>query len=485
MIARATAWFEREYQTDADSLAVVRVFYCLLLLIAELPRWLWISKLPASFYQPPLGLASFFASPPPSWFFYALNAIVVAGAVCLLFGHYSRTAAIVIAAGLFVGNSFGFAFGKIDHDWLLIGVPIAGLAAGWGGRERVVAWPIALIALAIGCGMFYAGSGKVMTGWLSIDHLAVRTTVIDNALANQRFSPVSAFAVNTWPLELWELMDWGVVLFECAFIVTVLKRRWFLLACATATGFHFANAAMMELQFACNLPAYAMAAHWTVPAWIQPAVLSRRVVTTAAVATAAVYCVIGNPAWLFVQGMGWEVSNAPQWPFTALALLLAAAWLVRESGIFTVSRPISESQLTGLRMDERCPIVLFDGYCGLCNGWVDLVMRVDRRGDIRFLPLQTKAGAALLSLAGLEPTYTESILLVYRGRAYTHSSAILYTLVLTGSVWALTAPLFAIPVVVRDAVYRAVASRRYRWFGRSDTCRIPTTSERKRFLSID
>ena len=33
-----------------------------------------------------------------------------------------------------------------------------------------------------------------------------------------------------------------------------------------------------------------------------------------------------------------------------------------------------------------------------------------------------------------------------------------------------------------DALYTFVATHRYRWFGRRDACRVPTPSERGRFL---
>ena len=330
VMTRLTAWLDREYETDAESLAVARVFYALVLLTTGLPRWLWVAELPPSFYQPPLGFASLFSAPPPAWVFYLLNATIIAATVCLLFGLYSQVASIAVAVGLFIGNSFGYAFGKINHDWLLILVPLAGAAAGWGhargldasryrGRE-VASWPISLVAIAIAFGMLYAGGMKALTGWLSIDHLAVKTVVIENALSNERANAFSASAVDTWPWGLWEAMDWGVVAFECVFIVSALRRRWFLMACATATAFHFANAVMMELQFAFNLSGYALVAHWAAPKWFRPEVVPRAIVTTVAVAVAALYCVSGNPAWLFAQGMGWDASSASQWPFTGTCL---------------------------------------------------------------------------------------------------------------------------------------------------------------------
>lgn len=126
------------------------------------------------------------------------------------------------------------------------------------------------------------------------------------------------------------------------------------------------------------------------------------------------------------------------------------------------------------------PVIVFDGICGLCNGWVDFVLRRDRRRVFRFTPFQSDAGQQVLREHRL--TGADSIVLVDGDRVWRESAAVLEILRRLGGVWSLAAVARLIPAALRDPAYRLVAARRYRWFGRLDTCRVPTPAERDRFL---
>lgn len=128
-------------------------------------------------------------------------------------------------------------------------------------------------------------------------------------------------------------------------------------------------------------------------------------------------------------------------------------------------------------------IVLFDGVCGLCNGWVQFLLKRDRRHAFRFAALQSPPGLRLLRARGVgELDASSSMVLVDGVRVYQKSSAVLETLQRLGGGWSLARLALLIPVRLRDAAYDVIASRRYRWFGRLDTCRVPDEQERKRFL---
>ena len=129
------------------------------------------------------------------------------------------------------------------------------------------------------------------------------------------------------------------------------------------------------------------------------------------------------------------------------------------------------------------PVVLFDGACGFCDLWVQFVLRHDRSKILRFAPLQSEAGATLLTDRGLPSAFTESIVLVVNGRFYRDSTAVLQILRRLGGPWFLTAAALAVPRRLRDALYRLVATNRYAWFGRLESCRLPSEEERSRFLS--
>jgi predicted DCC family thiol-disulfide oxidoreductase YuxK len=130
-------------------------------------------------------------------------------------------------------------------------------------------------------------------------------------------------------------------------------------------------------------------------------------------------------------------------------------------------------------------IVFFDGVCNLCNGTVQFILDRDPEGLFRFAPLQSDLATSMLGERGVvvDRNEPDSVLLLEGDRVYARSDAVLrITRHLTGA-WPLLAIFFVFPRIVRDVVYRVVARHRYRWFGRTDACRVPTPALRARFLA--
>ena len=127
------------------------------------------------------------------------------------------------------------------------------------------------------------------------------------------------------------------------------------------------------------------------------------------------------------------------------------------------------------------PIIVFDGVCVLCNGWVRFLLKHDRVGRYRFAAMQSDAGRELLAGHGLDPDDPASFLLVDGERAWTDSEAIQRVLTGLGGVWQLARVIAVAPRVVRNPLYRWVARNRYGWFG-TTACHVPTEEERARFL---
>lgn len=125
-------------------------------------------------------------------------------------------------------------------------------------------------------------------------------------------------------------------------------------------------------------------------------------------------------------------------------------------------------------------IVFFDGVCGLCNRFVDRLLHVDRRGLLRFAPLQ--GGTAQERLPAGMADAMESVVYLRDGAVIQRSDAALWILIDLGGWRALYRALFIVPRFVRDGVYAWIARNRYRWFRKRDTCRLPTPEERLRFL---
>lgn len=134
-------------------------------------------------------------------------------------------------------------------------------------------------------------------------------------------------------------------------------------------------------------------------------------------------------------------------------------------------------------------IILFDGVCNLCHGFVQFVIRHDPAGRFQFAALQSEAARTLLAGRGLPPTPPlggdpDSVLLLDGGRLYSHSGAVLRIARHLSGGWSwLAAPGWLLPTPARDALYRFVARHRYRWFGRQNECWLPTPDLRARFLS--
>jgi predicted DCC family thiol-disulfide oxidoreductase YuxK len=128
--------------------------------------------------------------------------------------------------------------------------------------------------------------------------------------------------------------------------------------------------------------------------------------------------------------------------------------------------------------------ILFDGVCNLCNGFVQFVIRHDPRGHYRFAALQSELGRALLAAHGqvAPASGPESVVLLEGGRLYSHSTAVLRIAGQLGGIWRLAAVGWLLPGRWRDALYRYVARHRYHWFGRQESCWLPTPELRARFL---
>ena len=132
-------------------------------------------------------------------------------------------------------------------------------------------------------------------------------------------------------------------------------------------------------------------------------------------------------------------------------------------------------------------MVLFDGVCNLCNAVVLFAVDRDPSARLRFVSLQSGAGRALLAGLGYEPSQSatgdpESIVVVDKGRVFERSAAVLRIARYLSGPWWLLSALIVVPRPVRDLVYRWVAAHRYRWFGKSEECRVPTPELRARFI---
>ena len=128
------------------------------------------------------------------------------------------------------------------------------------------------------------------------------------------------------------------------------------------------------------------------------------------------------------------------------------------------------------------PLLLFDGQCNLCNQTVQFVIERDPAGTISFASLQSDVGQALLKEYGLVTNDFDTILLFDNQQVYQRSSAALRVSRYLSGAWSWLSVLLVVPPFVRNAVYSWVARNRYRWFGKTEQCWLPTPDLRSRFI---
>ncbi len=128
------------------------------------------------------------------------------------------------------------------------------------------------------------------------------------------------------------------------------------------------------------------------------------------------------------------------------------------------------------------PLILFDGVCNLCNAAVGWVIERDRRAVFRFGSLQSTAGRAALAAARHVGPLLESMVLIDAAGSHTRSDATIRIARGLGFPWSLASLALLLPRPLRDAAYAWVAKNRYQWFGRRESCMVPTPEIAARFL---
>jgi predicted DCC family thiol-disulfide oxidoreductase YuxK len=127
-------------------------------------------------------------------------------------------------------------------------------------------------------------------------------------------------------------------------------------------------------------------------------------------------------------------------------------------------------------------LVLFDGVCNLCNSSVDFIMRNDRKNKIVFASLQSPQSVETLKEFNFYDENLSTIVYLRHERIHIESSAVIMIAKDLGLPWSLSYILIIVPPVIRNFFYKWVSRNRYKWFGKKDTCRLPTPEEKAKFI---
>tara|TARA_B100000949_G_scaffold225031_1_gene228898 strand:- start:57 stop:452 length:396 start_codon:yes stop_codon:yes gene_type:complete len=127
-------------------------------------------------------------------------------------------------------------------------------------------------------------------------------------------------------------------------------------------------------------------------------------------------------------------------------------------------------------------IILFDGVCNLCNGAIQFVIKHDRKSVFKFAAIQTEEGKKLLQKFNIDPAKTDSLILIANDKAYIKSSAALRIARELDHLLPLLYIFILIPGFIRHGIYDLIAKNRYNWFGKRESCMMPTEELNSRFL---
>ena len=127
-------------------------------------------------------------------------------------------------------------------------------------------------------------------------------------------------------------------------------------------------------------------------------------------------------------------------------------------------------------------VIVFDGVCNFCNASVDFVMKRDPGKQFKFGTLQSEPAKRILQNQKLDTEDFETFLLIEEGHVFMKSTAALKIAKQLTGLWPLLYVFMVVPRPIRDGVYSFIARRRYRWMGKTETCRVPTPTERERFV---
>lgn len=133
-------------------------------------------------------------------------------------------------------------------------------------------------------------------------------------------------------------------------------------------------------------------------------------------------------------------------------------------------------------MKSEFPVIFFDGFCNLCNGAVQFTIERDQNAVFKFSSLQSDYAKEKLTPYNIAPQQGESMVLLEDGKVYQRSSAALRVARKLSGLWPLLYGFIILPRFIRDGIYNFVGKNRYKWFGRQESCWVPTPELKNRFL---
>ena len=136
-----------------------------------------------------------------------------------------------------------------------------------------------------------------------------------------------------------------------------------------------------------------------------------------------------------------------------------------------------------MTMMAQNPVIFFDGVCNLCNASVQFAIKHDKKNVFKFTALQGAYARTILPKYNVDLTKIDSIILVENNHLYTKSSAALKIARKLNGFWPLLYGFIIIPKFVRDWFYDIISKNRYKWWGKQQSCWVPTPELKEKFYN--
>lgn len=374
--SRIDTWIHDSFGVSAVGLALYRILFAAFALLVIAPGHdvyvdlVSLAALPDSLYAPPPGPMALFDGFPSAEIGALLHFLLNVSLIALLFGVRTRAASIAVGVLFLLVYGFTYSVGKINHTILFPLLPLIMSFSGWGAaysydglfraRAHVSSWPLTMLALVVGFGMFTAGFAKILGGWLDPGTHAAYGHVVKHFLVRGRTDLLAPTAVEMEHDLFWELIDYGAVCFEIGFLAAVARPRVFRFFAAFAVLFHLGVMLTLNISFVFNIIVYAAfvdlrAAGRTFGAYlprIRPNIGVRLAMLGGVVVLAICAQIYGSPLLLLNERF---VMESDLQAHEVLVVLLASIVVV----VFGIRKAVSP--LDGLATEIR-PVLNMDRY---------------------------------------------------------------------------------------------------------------------------
>ena len=470
-------WMFNAYSCSSFQLALYRIIFTFtLIFFIGVPQFSTkIIVFPDGFFNPPPLFGLFFNDIPPIIYFKITDVILHIGFYCTFIGLLTKASGIISASICIINFGFIFSTGKIDHSFILWFTLFMMSFSGWGKEFsidsivfntkniKIQSWPISILSMGLGFAFFTAGLIKLISGWLGTSSSMFRAFFLRNYYVQQKQANLAKLFENFNFQLFWEIGDWFTVLFEIGFLVVVFQPALFRFFTLLANFFHGLVMLIMNISFHTFLPLYLL--FW-VPLIPNQVIMRAR----------AIFAKLNQNKLTLIR-------------ITIIILCFYLAHIVFMNKMVILTRDILlfsgftlslylliiKPQTVFLKHEDQVKknVIKFDGVCNLCNGFVQFVVKRDKKAYFNFSTLQDSDN--------VKKEY-QTIILEKNAERLEKSTAVLEIARNLSGLWPYLYLLLLVPKPLRDYVYSIIAKNRYHWFGKKDTCMVPSPDLKNRFL---